>query len=172
MSDSICNGCNKHFSEHGLDRHLRSTQNARCHNIYLSHHGFLPDFAVESDQSDSSGTWEDVDSDMVPGTVPLFRGDYFGAHYTPEEFQMTIESDDEASAGDADHECDEAEETAELEHSWEPPPVGSPSQNSNFSDDHTSDNHESAPILLVYRMPVLSHGHIYKVKYSDRFPVS
>ncbi|SJL15601.1 uncharacterized protein ARMOST_19103 [Armillaria ostoyae] len=75
MSESICNGCNKHFSERALDRHLR-----------------------KPDQGGPSSTWNDVDSDIMPDD---FGGDYFGTNYTPEDFQMSTESDDEASAGDA-----------------------------------------------------------------------
>ncbi len=170
MSESICNGCNKHCSEHGLDRHLRSMQNQRCHNIYLSHQGFLPRFGIESDQ----GAWKDVDTDVMPDTIPRFGGNHFGTNYAPEDFQMSTESNDEVFTGDAD-ECDEAEETAELEHGWEPPPIDLSSQNTNISDDHNSDNWESTdstPTLPMYRLPVLSHRHIYRVKYSDRFPAS
>ncbi len=110
----------------------------------------------------------------MPDTIPRFGGDQFGTNYTPEDFQMSTESDDEVSTGDA-NECDEAEETAELEHGWEPPPIDLSSQNTNISDDHNSDNWESTdstPTLPTYRLPVLSHRHIYTVKYSDRFPAS
>lgn len=124
---AFCPGCMKQFSANqGLARHLRQTQQPRCHAIYRAmQEEMLPGLREELERPPSAGASGSQKSDA--GRAAHFH-DYFGEYNAEDverEASMEIEQDnedldvmmvdddgsaDEEQEGKEDEEAEEAEE--------------------------------------------------------------
>ncbi|KAF8889246.1 hypothetical protein BD779DRAFT_1469782 [Infundibulicybe gibba] len=116
-----CSGCNVTFpTVHGLTTHLQRTVNPQCLALFRRASAYLPSL----DDGDSDGDSEPFGMPAMDTQPVAFAGDFFGANYTEEDFNMLdeattvmpLDSDDDS---DSDDSCSD-----DFRHgdNWEPPP--------------------------------------------------
>ncbi|KAF8873438.1 hypothetical protein BD779DRAFT_1477022 [Infundibulicybe gibba] len=115
-----CSGCNMIFpTVPGLTTHLRRTVNPQCLALFRQASAYLPSL----DDGDSDGNNKPFEMPAMDTQPVAFAGDFFGANYTEEDFNMLdeattvmpLDSDDDS---DSDDSC--SDDFCQGDN-WEPP---------------------------------------------------